>query len=395
MTDVRTSLLIAWKDVRERVRDRSLIMLAFVVPLALAAIFSSIFGSAATPTAFRYGVVDQDRSQISRSFADVLASLEDRDLADVEEVAGVAAAEAAVRDGDLDAAFVLPAGFGEQTQGRSPARMRVVGSVDAATATDVARSVASSFVDGLDAVRVSVAAVAHASGDALTPAQLQEVARQTATAAAPVTLEDTSAAAHVLDTKTYLAAGMAVFFLLFTVQFGVSSLIDERASGTLPRLLAAPVSRTSILVGKLITSMLLGVVSVSVLVVATSLLLGARWGDPLGVGLLIVAGVLAATGITSVVASLARTAEQAGNWQAVVAVTLGLLGGSFFPIAQSGGAVAAASLVTPHAWFMRGLSRLAGDGAALDVLPAVGALLLIAAVTGAVASLRIRRVVAP
>jgi ABC-2 type transport system permease protein len=54
------------------------------------------------------------------------------------------------------------------------------------------------------------------------------------------------------------------------------------------------------------------------------------------VGLLVISGVLAATGITSVVASLARTAEQAGSWQAVVAVSLGLLGGSFFPVQQSG-----------------------------------------------------------
>jgi ABC-2 type transport system permease protein len=143
------------------------------------------------------------------------------------------------------------------------------------------------------------------------------------------------------------------------------------------------------------TSVALGVVSLTVLVIGSSVLLGASWGNPFGVAMLIVAGVLAATGITSVVASLAKTQEQAGSWQAVVAVSLGLLGGSFFPIQQSGSLMATASLVTPHAWFMRGLGSLAGGGSPLDVLPAVGALLLIAAVTGAVASLRITRVVAP
>jgi ABC-2 type transport system permease protein len=388
------SLLIAWKDLRQRVRDRSAILLAIVVPLGLAAIFSLIFGPAETPSPFAYALVDQDRSAISRTFGDdVLTSLEDNDIATVAEM-DEAAARAGVRDGDLDAAFILPAGFADDVQSQAPAQIDVVGSVDAATATDVARSVASSYVDGLNAVRVAVAGVAH-EGGAVSPGQLQEVAEQTVAAAPPVALEDTSAAAHVLDVKTYFAAGMAVFFLLFTVQFGVSSLIEERAEGTLSRLLAAPVRRSSILVGKLLTSVALGIVSLTVLVLGTSVLLGASWGNPIGVAMLIIAGVLAATGITSVVASLAKTAEQAGSWQAVVAVTLGLLGGAFFPIQQSGSVMATVSLITPHAWFMRGLGGLAGGGEALAVLPAVAALLLIAAVTGAVASLRIARVVAP
>jgi ABC-2 type transport system permease protein len=56
--------------------------------------------------------------------------------------------------------------------------------------------------------------------------------------------------------------------------------------------------------------------------------------------------------------------------------------------------MATVSLVTPHAWFLRGLGDLTGGGVA-DVLPAVAALLLIALLTGAVALLRLGRVVAP
>jgi ABC-2 type transport system permease protein len=92
----------------------------------------------------------------------------------------------------------------------------------------------------------------------ITPAQIAEVAEETAHGAAPVELRDVSATARLLDTKPYFAAGMAVFFLMFTVQFGISSLIEERTEGTLPRLLAAPVSRGAIVPGKLLTSMVLG-----------------------------------------------------------------------------------------------------------------------------------------
>ena len=387
------ALRIAAKDLRQRIRDRSAIMLAVVVPLALAAIFSMLFGPASTPSPFEYAVADADRSDLSRAFTgQVLTELEERGIVTVTELPE-SEARAAVRDGDLDAVFVFPVGFAEDVRSERPASLDVVGSVDAATATDVARSVATSYVEGLNAARVAVAAVVR-TAPGLTAADIQQVAEQTVHGAAPVALRDISAAARLLDTKTYFAAGMAVFFLMFTVQFGVSSLIEERTEGTLSRLLAAPVSRASIVLGKLLTSVVLGVVSISVLAVGTSVLLGASWGNPAGVAMLIVAGVLAATGITAVIASLARTAEQAGSWQAVVAVSLGMLGGAFFPIQQSGSFMATASLITPHAWFIRGLGNLAGGDVA-DVLPAVGALLLIAALTGAVALRRIGWVVAP
>lgn len=387
------SLDIAAKDLRQRVRDRSAILLAIVVPLALAAIFSLLFGPASTPRPFEYAVVDQDGGPIVAAFTDeVLDFLESEEIVSVEALSEEEARQA-VSDGDLDAAFVFPAGFSEAVQSDRPAEVEVVGSADSPTGTDVARSIARSFVADLDAARVAVAAVAHQQSGA-SEEELSAIAEQVATAPPPIALRDVSASAKVLDTKTYFAAGMAVFFLLFTVQFGVSSLLEERSDGTLARLLAAPVRRTSILVGKLLTSIVLGVVSLTVLVVGTTLLLGATWGDPLGVALLILAGVLAGTGITSLVASFARTPEQAGSWQAVVAVTLGLLGGAFFPIQQSGSFMATASLVTPHAWFLRGLGSLVGEGGVVDVLPAVAALLCFAVVTGAVAMTRIGRVVA-
>lgn len=388
------SLLIAAKDLRQRSRDRSAFLIAIVVPFALAAIFSLLFGPSSTPRAFEYAVVDLDHTSMSQTFTDeVLGALQEQGVAEVSEL-DEAQAAAGVRDGDLDAAFILPRGFATDVASARPAELRVLGSADSPTATVVARSVARSYVRGLDAARVTVAAV-QASRPGLTPAEIEQVAQQTVHGVTPVALDDVSATARVLDTKTYFAAGMAVFFLLFTVQFGVSSLVDERSEGTLARLLAAPVRRWTILVGKLITSLVLGLISLTVLLVASTVMLGADWGDPLGVALLVGAGVLAGTGITSVIASLARTSEQAGAWQAVVAVTLGLLGGSFFPVGQAGGLIANLSLVTPHAWFLGGLGDLAGGGGAGEALPSVAVLLAMAAVTIGIALLRTGRVVAP
>jgi ABC-2 type transport system permease protein len=132
----------------------------------------------------------------------------------------------------------------------------------------------------------------------------------------------------------------------------------------------------------------------AVLVVATTYAVGAEWGEPLGVAILVVCGVLAATGVMAVVATFARTPEQAGYWQAIVALVLGLVGGSFFPVYQASGAIEKLSLATPHAWFLRGLGELAGGGGVSSILPAAAAILAFAAVTGTIAFLRLPRLVA-
>jgi ABC-2 type transport system permease protein len=182
---------------------------------------------------------------------------------------------------------------------------------------------------------------------------------------------------------------MAVFFLFFTVQFGVTSLLEERNDGTMARLLAAPIRPGSILAAKLLTSFMLGLISMFVLVVATSLLFGASWGNPAGVVVLVVAAILSATGIMALIATFAKNAEQAGNWQSVVAVVLGLFGGTFFPVSLAPGILSRLTFIAPQAWFMRGLGDLRGGTLSVVWVPAL-AMLAFAAVTGGIAMTRLR-----
>jgi ABC-2 type transport system permease protein len=109
-----------------------------------------------------------------------------------------------------------------------------------------------------------------------------------------------------------------------------------------------------------------------VLAVATTVLIGAEWGNPVGVAILMLSGVLSALGIMAVVAVISKTPEQAANWQSIVAVVLGLLGGTFFPLSQGPRILAMFSKLTPHAWFLQGLGDLsAGSGLSVVVVPAL------------------------
>jgi ABC-2 type transport system permease protein len=97
-------------------------------------------------------------------------------------------------------------------------------------------------------------------------------------------------------------------------------------------------------------------------------------------------------GIMAMIATVARTAEQASNWQSVVAVILGLLGGTFFPVARAPGVLSTLTLITPQAWFLRGLGDLRSGHLGVVWTPAL-AMVLFAVVTGGIAMSRLSRVV--
>ena len=65
-----------------------------------------------------------------------------------------------------------------------------------------------------------------------------------------------------------------------------------------------------------------------------------------------------------------------------IALVLGIVGGSFFSMARSGGIAAVASKLTPHYWFNAGLVRMTGGQDWTSTFGPIGALLLFAVGVG-------------
>lgn len=385
---MRSVLLIAAKDLRLRVRDRSVFMVGLVVPFVLALIFSLILGNADDgPIDLTLGLVDADGSETAQGLVTVLTALDDEGLFGLELVTDFSTAEQLVADGIVGAALVVPDGFGDAVERGAGATVGVIGNADRPTSASIARSIAETYAANIEGVRLAAVTASEIGAD------IAATVGQVRAAPPAVELAGVDAADRQLGPTTFFVAGMAVFFLFFTVQFGVTSLLEEQREGTMARLLAAPINRQAVVAAKGLVSFVLGLLSMTVLIVASTLLLGATWGNPVGVALLVIAGVVSAVGIMAVVAAFARTPEGAGNLQAVIAVGMGMLGGVFFPTPLADGALAALALATPHRWFMTGLGDLAGGGGVQVVLPSVAALLAFGLVTGAAAGLRLRRTV--
>ncbi|HEY4897914.1 MAG TPA: ABC transporter permease [Solirubrobacteraceae bacterium] len=386
------AFLIARKDLRQRLRDRSALLVVIVIPFALAAILgATLSGTSPGSTRFSFATVTGDRGRPAQAFSALLVRLEHDGLLRLRSVDTLAGARRLAKSGEVAAAFYIAPGFSRAVGSGQGGTVEVVGDPNQPIGTLVARSIAQGYASELDGIGVAVA-TAIASGASATPSQL---AAASARIPSQISIRDISARRRDLDAKTFYAAGMAVFFLFFTVQFGISTLLDERRDGTLARLQVAPVARTSILAGKVLTSVVLGVLGMSVLALASSLLLGAHWGNPLGVAILILTGVLAATSIMALVVTLARTPDQAGYWQAIVALVLGMLGGTFFPVYQAGGLISKLSLATPHAWFLRGLRELAGGAPASAALGPAAVILGFAVICGALTLTNTARLLRP
>jgi ABC-2 type transport system permease protein len=195
---------------------------------------------------------------------------------------------------------------------------------------------------------------------------------------------------------TFYGAAMAIMFVFFATQYGALGILTERRVGTLNRLLAAPIGQASIILGGSIAGFLLGLLAMTILVVATTLIGHAAWGPPPFVALLVVAAVVAAIGISTLVATLAKTVEQAGGLNAIVALCMAAIGGVFIPLSQAPEILARVSLLTPHAWFLRAVDTLSVPTAALgDILPSVLVLMAMGLVTGAIGLARARRALVP
>ena len=214
---MRAALLIARKDLRQRLRDKSAFLYGIVAPLGLAFIFSFVFNPIQDATFHvEYVIVDQDGGPIAEALREVLTGLEDEGIATIRELDSVEEAREQVEagsgqiggeaDGDTaSAAFLIPEGLSEQVLSGQGGEITVVGATGSQLGAQVAYSVTRGFGSELEAVEVAVrtAVSEEQAGDPQTIGALSAAAAQTTN---PIALQDVTATTRQLSQTTYMAA---------------------------------------------------------------------------------------------------------------------------------------------------------------------------------------------
>jgi ABC-2 type transport system permease protein len=390
------TFLIGLKDVRLVFRDRTalIFMLAapFVITLGMGLVtggFSSIGGSGISD--IPVVIVNLDKEDLGNTLVDIFQS---KDLAELVEPTlseDPEAARLSVDEDESAAAIIIPAGF---TQSIIPqngsitqqVKIEVYANPSRPTSAGIIKAIIDEFISRLEEGRISgeTAITQLVVSGRISPGQATEVGAEmnqrlsASTDATPaIQLNTTTADGEAVEFNilAYLAPGMALMFLMSTVSNGGRSILSEKAQGTLPRMLVSPTNSMQILGGKVFGIFLTGVAQMLILIGATTLLFQLKWGDLLGVLILVLAAVFGATGWGLLITALARTPAQVGSVGTAVMLIFGIMGGSFIQLSNMPSFVQDFSRITPNSWALDGFATLGLGGTLADLSTPITALL--------------------
>ncbi len=355
---MRQLLVMTASDLRQHVRDKSVIIFAVLVPLALMYVFNLTFGTMDSielePIDVAVSVPDDD--ELGAVLVDTVAGLDVLEV-NLTRTADQDAREL-VRSGEVALAVVVPDGFTATVTAGGEAVVAVVEGETAGIEAQVVETVLAAVLDRINAGTLAATAAAIAG---LPAEELTGIAEQTARVAPTFTTAEGEASTEQLSFSASLVAGQAGLFLLFTVGFGVLGLLTEREQGTLARLRSMPMRPELVVAAKALTAYVLGVAATSVLLAVGGLFFDVGFGSVPAVAVLMLSVVAAAVSLVFVVARIAKTAEQAQIAQSILAMVLGMSAGAFFPLA-AGGTLGQILDLNPIAAFMHGLGITSGGG---------------------------------
>jgi len=154
--------------------------------------------------------------------------------------------------------------------------------------------------------------------------------------------------------------GFSVTFLLLGMLLGVSlGLLDERDWGTFDRLRAMPVRAAAVLIGKLLSRFLVGVVQMLALFAVGWLAFGVSLGpQPWALLLPTIGIVFAGTAFGLIVAAVTSSREAVLPVVSIVIVTMAAVGGCWWPIDLEPRWMRSVALAFPTTWAMDAFNDL-------------------------------------
>jgi ABC-type multidrug transport system permease subunit len=153
------------------------------------------------------------------------------------------------------------------------------------------------------------------------------------------------------------------YFLVLTVGW---LFVSERRQGTIKRLLAAPLTKTQILLGKLAPCLVLSVGQGVFLLIFGKLAFGMRWGpeawslphQTLWLLPVILSTSFSAMGLAVLIASLARTEMQVAIYGTPLVLAMAGISGCLMPRELMPDLMKQISLITPQAWALEAYMQL-------------------------------------
>jgi len=372
-----------WLNLR---RDRSALMLSFIVPIVFFSIFAGIFGAQKSKTPKTTVLIaDLDRSDTSRRLIEALRRESALDVVLTPKKSTTPfdekSAEATVRAGDAPVALIIPKGFGTtqirfDAPNNGPAFRLLCDSADPIADQVVGGLLQKTMMMSMPEMMMDagVSEVDRWSGG-LTAQQKATIDQNmkgyrayNARPAAAGTRADSIIRIEKTDIigqnkanviAALYAAGIGVMFLLFTASNAGGALLEENESGTLDRILTTRLTLTQLLLGKLAYLWTLGFTQICVMFLWGALVFRLQLFQHIG-GFVIMAlsTSLATSAFGLLLASICRTRAQLGAMSTLVVLSLSAIGGSMFPRFLMPAGLQKAGLVLFNSWAIDGFTNV-------------------------------------
>ena len=363
---LRRTKAVAHKEVLHIIRDARAVYMALGLPVVMLMLFG--FGISQDVDHIRLAIADQDQTPASRRLSEALVAA--GDFAREADLASPDDAEPAFRSGRVEAVLVVPRGYGRNLARGVPVAAQLL-------------------VDGSNGTTATIA-----MGDAA------GIVQATSSARALRASLSSGPRVHVRFNpamrSTYnMVSGVIVLILAMVAALLASlTIAREWERGTMEQLLATPVGRAEIIVGKLVPYACLGFVQT--LLVIT---LGSYMFDvPIRGSLVTLFGsstlfLLAMLGMGFLASIIAKSQLVAVQFAMLVSyMPVAMLSGFMFPVENMPWWLQGISMAVPGRYYLTTLRGVLLKGNGLDVLAGdVIALAIFAAAMLALALWRFRR----
>lgn len=365
----------------------------FIVMTAMAFGLTAIFGASFDEFRPTVLVVDEDRSSYSETFINELKNNTAVNVfgSDIKNAA------TKVEEGNVLAALVIQKGFGDDIKAAEQVSLGVIKIKD-----DTIILTLQKLASGIAQKMAGAVRIADITADfihARKPVADMEAVKASAYGGVmeawkykrPMEVSFSVARTGLsgYDNLKHSMIGFSLFFSMYTMVFGIGTILNDRQYKTWQRMLISPVSKASILGGSMVVAYLTGAIQIGVLILGGKYLLGIDWGSSIS-GVLMVAGafVFAVTSMGLLLSGVVKTHAQLSSISPVVLTSTSMLGGCMWPLEiVNNKLLLFLAELTPQKWAMQGMESIAAKGMGFEaavfpaiVLLAMGALFFAAGV---------------
>jgi len=386
------SLYMALKDIQIMLKDRGTVINMFLLPFVFIVVLSTALGGLmeeGEDSRLPLPVVNLDPgSEPAQALIDALDDAGGVQLVPYDQ--DEAQAHRDLEDREIERLLTIPAGFSAAVANDSPVTLELLSHPDA---DDTTNGTVLQVVNGVAremALQTQLIASFQQMGDmqGTSSAGFQVFTEERVVAQAQgqferaktdplVTVEQTqpeslSERDREPNSVEQYVPGLTIVFVFLTAGGTALSIYQEKKLGSFRRLMAAPLSKASMLVGKTLPNFVMGMIQI-VVIFAVSMFLLPLLGldrltlgeDPLALVVVSVLVALCSTGLGVVIAALARTEAQIGGVTVLVLWTMGAVGGCLFPQFLLRGVLDVVGKVVPHYWALRAYQDLIVRGRVL------------------------------